>query len=189
MTFKRKGNKVKALLVIDAQNGIINFGDFKKELSLIENVIKDFKESGSPVIFMRHFDDMAESPLYKGTTGFEIHNSLKDYADYVLDKQTPSSFFNTELSNTLEKLCVKHLFITGFETEFCCMFTSITAFDRGYKVTLIKDATGSLNTNETYQMEGLNIREFVGKVLKWSGTIEVLEYEEYVNHYKEENIK
>jgi nicotinamidase-related amidase len=69
------------------------------------------------------------------------------------------------------------------------MFTSITAFDRGHKVTLIKDATGSLNTNETYEMEGLNISEFVGKVFKWSGTIEVLEYEEYVNKYNAENIK
>ena len=91
---------MKALLVIDVQNGIVNFGDFKEELSLIENVIKDFKDSNSPVIFMRHLDDAEESPLFKGSVGSELHSSLKDYADYVLEKQTPSSFFNTELSNT-----------------------------------------------------------------------------------------
>ncbi|MBP3039560.1 isochorismatase family protein [Bacillaceae bacterium Marseille-Q3522] len=84
---------------------------------------------------MRHIDDIEESPLYKGSVGSELHRSLKDYADYVLEKQTPSSFFNTGLSKLLEKLEVNHLFITGFNTEFCCMFTAISAFDRGYNVT------------------------------------------------------
>ncbi|WP_407672987.1 cysteine hydrolase family protein [Paenibacillus profundus] len=56
--------------------------------------------------------------------------SITIYADYVLEKQTPSSFYKTELSKTLERLSVKHLFITGFNTEFCCMFTAISGFDR-----------------------------------------------------------
>ncbi|MBB2483567.1 isochorismatase family protein [Bacillus sp. APMAM] len=178
---------MKALLVIDVQNGIVNFGDFKEELSLMENVIKDFKDSDSPVIFMRHLDDAEESPLYKHSVGSELHSSLKDYADYVIEKQTPSSFFNTELSNTLEKLGVNHLFITGFNTEFCCMFTAISGFDRGYKVTFIENATGTVNTDETYEMQGLDIKDFVGTVLDWSNAIEVLDYEEYVEEYKTEN--
>jgi len=175
---------MKALLVIDVQNGIVKYGDFKQELSLMECVIKDFKESSSPVIFIRHFDDSKESPLCRESVGSELHNSLKDYADYVIEKQTPSSFFNTELSNTLEKLGVNHLYIIGFETEFCCMFTAISAFDRGYKVTFIKDATGTTNTDISYEMQGLDINGFVGKVLKWSSVIEVLEYEGYVQKYK-----
>ncbi|MFE8696093.1 isochorismatase family protein [Cytobacillus sp. FJAT-53684] len=180
---------MKALLVIDVQNGIVNYGDFKEELSLIENIIIDFKDRNSPVIFMRHLDDAEESPLYKHSVGSELHSSLKDYADYVLEKQTPSSFFNTGLSITLEKLGVNHLFITGFNTEFCCMFTAISAFDRGYKVTFIENATGTVNTDETYEMPGLDIKDFVGTVLHWSDAVEVLDYEEYINEYKiEKNI-
>lgn len=175
---------MKALLVIDVQNGIVNFGDFKEELSLMENVIKDFKDSKNPVIFMRHVNDMEESPLYKNSVGSELHSSLKDYADYVIKKQTPSSFVNTTLSETLEELGIKHLFITGFNTEFCCMFTAIAAFDRGYKVTFIENATGTVNSSETYEMPGLDIKDFVGTVLHWSNTIEVLDYEEYVEEYK-----
>ncbi|MBP2242145.1 nicotinamidase-related amidase [Cytobacillus eiseniae] len=180
---------MKALLVIDVQNGIVNFGDFKEELSLMEHVIKDFKENQQPVIFMRHLDDEEESSLYKHSVGSELHPSLKHYADYVLEKQTPSSFFQTELASTLEKLGVKHLFITGFNTEFCCMFTAISAFDRGYKVTFIENATGTVNTDETYEMQGLDIKDFVGTVLHWSNAIEVLDYEEYVEEYKTENIR
>ncbi|MDQ0272296.1 isochorismatase family protein [Cytobacillus purgationiresistens] len=177
---------MKALLVIDVQNGIVNLGDFKEELSLIERVIKDFKENRSPVIFMRHIDESEESPMHRSSVGSELHSSLKDYADNVLEKHTPSSFFNTELSSTLEKLGVNHLFITGFETEFCCMFTAIAAFDRGYKVTFLKNAMGTGNTAETYDMQGLDINDFVGKVLKWSDAIEVLDYDKYVEKYKAE---
>lgn len=179
---------MKALLVIDVQNGIVNLGDFEEELSLMENIIKDFKEANMPVIFMKHLDDEEESGLYKNSIGSELHNSLKDYAEYVIEKQTPSSFYNTELQGTLEKLGVDHVFITGFNTEFCCLFTAIAAFDRGYTVTFIENATGTVNTDETYEMPGLDIKDFVGTVLHWSNAIEVLDYEEYIEEYKPKNI-
>src|SRR5699024_6203064 len=158
---------MKALLVIDVQNGLVDLGDFDDDLAKMESVIKDFKKDNHPVIFMRHVDDIEESPLYKGATGSELHHSLKTYADYVIEKQTPSSFYNTELDDVLEKWGIDHLFITGFNTEFCCQFTAISAFDRGYNVTFIEDATGTVNTAETYEMEGLDIRDFVGTVLHW----------------------
>lgn len=174
---------MRALLVIDVQNGIVGSANFQKELQLIENVIKDFKKSGDQVIFMKHYDVDDESQLSRNSVGSELHHSLKDYADYVIEKQTPSSFFNTQLSSILGELGVDHLFITGFETEFCCMFTAISAYDRGYKVTFIKDATGALNNQETYQMPGLDINGFVSKVLQWSNVIQVIDYEEYCTLY------
>lgn len=130
---------MKALLVIDVQNGIVNFGDFKEELSLMENMIKDFKEGDNPVIFMRHLDDAEESTLHKHSVGSKLHNSLKDYAYYVIEKQNTEFILNTELSNTLEKLGANHLYIIGFNTEYCCMFTAMSALDRGYKVTFIEN--------------------------------------------------
>ena len=65
--------------------------------------------------------------------------------------------------------------------EYCCLFTAITAEHEGFKVTLIEDATGSVNTAETYEMPGLGIQDFVGSILNWSNCIEVL----YVDEYKE----
>ncbi|MFJ7933814.1 isochorismatase family protein [Sporosarcina sp. NPDC096371] len=174
---------MQALLVIDVQNGIVNLGDFQQELALMENMIKDFKSQDKPVIFVRHFDDAEESPLYEGSIGSELHSSLREYADCIVEKQTPSSFFNTNLASLLEELGIKHLFITGFNTEFCCMFTAISAFDRGYQVTFIENATGTVNTEVTYEMKGLDIGDFVGTVLHWSDVIEVLYYEEYVEKY------
>ncbi|MBD8069112.1 cysteine hydrolase family protein [Bacillus sp. PS06] len=171
---------MKALLVIDVQNGIVSFGNFEQELSKMEKVIIDFKDKGLPVIFIRHFDEMEESPLYRDSVGSEIHPSLAPYAEDVIVKSTPSSFFKTELSKKLEELGVDHLFIIGFNTEFCCMFTAIAAYDRGFKVTFIEDATGTVGTEDSYEMKGLDIKDFVGTVLHWSEVIEVLDYDEYV---------
>ncbi|WP_453993731.1 isochorismatase family protein [Bacillus nitroreducens] len=172
-----------ALLVIDVQNGIVNFKDFSEELTKINHIIQDFKTEKLPVIMVRHFDDVEESPFYRDSEGSELHESVKDQADYVIEKTTPSSFFKTNLATLLEDLGVKKVFITGFNTEFCCMFTAISAFDRGYEVTFIEDATGTVNEGETYEMADLDIRDFVGTALQWSDVIEVLDFEEYQEIY------
>ncbi|WP_282154957.1 cysteine hydrolase family protein [Cytobacillus gottheilii] len=174
---------MQALLVIDVQNAIVEAGEFSSELARMEKVIQDFKTSGQPVIFIRHLDQVEESPLYKDSEGSHLHPSLKDYVEHVVEKTTQSSFFKTNLPQLLEELGVDHVFIVGFNTEFCCMFTAISAFDRGYKVTFIEDATGTTNNEDTYEMKGLDIRDFVGTVLHWSEVIEVLDFEEYVEEY------
>lgn len=63
------------------------------------------------------------------------------------------------------------------------MFTAIAAYDRGYKVTFVEDATGTVNNKDVYEMEGLDIKDFVGSVLNWSGAVEVLYLEEYKEIY------
>ena len=179
---------MKALLVIDAQNAIVEFKNFQQELNSIESIIHDFKENEEPVIFIRNLDDEETSPFNKELPSSELHHSLKEYADIVIEKKTPSAFFQTDLRDELERLGVEHLFITGFNTEFCCQFTAIAAYDRGYQVTFIEDATGTVNDEATYEMKGLDVRDFVGTVLHWSNVIEVLDLEEYVEEYKSSKV-
>lgn len=174
---------MKALLVIDAQNTILEFKDFQKELGKIESIIQSFKAKEEPVIFIRNIEDEETSPFYRKSRGAELHQSLKDYADIVIDKATPSAFHQTNLDEKLESLGIDHLFVTGFNTEFCCQFTAIAAYDRGYQVTFIEDATGTVNDQETYEIDGLDIRDFVGTVLHWSNVIEVLDFDEYEEKY------
>lgn len=181
----REVDYMKALLVIDVQNSIINIKDFQKELGNIENIIKDFKDNNEPVYFIKNISDDEKSPFYKRASGSELHNSLIDYAEVVIEKRTPSAFFQTNLSDLLKQMNVNHLFITGFNTEFCCQFTAIAAYDRGYQVTFIENATGTVNDENTYDMPGLDIRDFVGTYLHWSNVIEVLDFDEYEQEYKD----
>ena len=50
---------------------------------------------------------------------------------------------------------------------------------RGYKVTYIEDATASVNNDETYEMKDLDIVDFIGCILDWSGQVEVLYLDEF----------
>lgn len=174
---------MKALLVIDVQNGIVNYGDFTEELASIQKAILEFKTKDLPIFFMKHLDNEEGSSLLEGSEGTELHDSVKEFADIVIEKRTPSSFYKTDLAERLKEADVEHLIITGFNTEYCCMFTSIAAFDRGYKVTYIENATGTMNTGETYGMKGFDIKDFVETVLHWSDAIEVITYDEYVEKY------
>lgn len=174
---------MKALLVIDFQNGFLQMGDFSLEKEKVASLIREFKRKEQPVIFIRHKDENSESPIADGSEGGEIASDLLTDVDLVIEKSTPSAFFKTNLHEQLQLLSVNHIFVTGFNTEFCPQFTAIAAYDRGYQVTFIEDATATVNDDSTYEFPGLDIRDFVGSVLNWSNVIEVLDYEEYVEEY------
>jgi hypothetical protein len=48
---------------------------------------------------------------------------------------------------------------------------------------LIEDAAGTVNTADTYEMEGLDIPDFIGSILNWSGCIEVLYTDEFMDRF------
>ncbi|WP_433750745.1 isochorismatase family protein [Paenibacillus amylolyticus] len=171
----------KALIVLDVQYGITLLKDFTVQLGKIEAVIADFEQQHEPIIYMKHvdYDQEGSSLFYKNVENLEIIMGTGQYP--VMEKSKPSAFSNPELRTWLQEHQVEHVFIVGFNMEYCCLFTAITAEHEGFKVTLIEDATGSVNTAETYEMPGLDIQDFVGSILNWSNCIEVL----YVDEYKE----
>lgn len=180
---------MKALLVIDFQNGFLQLGDFSLEKERVMNLIKEFTRNEQPVIFLRHKDEHSQSPIADGTEDGNIDADLLKYANDVIEKTTPSAFVKTNLQERLQSLGVNHVFITGFNTEYCPQFTAIAAYDRGYEVTFIEDATATVNDDQTYEFPGLDIRDFVGTVLNWSNVIEVLDYEEFVEEYGDGKLK
>ncbi|PAF30043.1 hypothetical protein CHI14_19640 [Paenibacillus sp. 7516] len=101
----------------------------------------------------------------------------------VLEKNEPSGFSNNNLKPILESRKIEHLVIVGFNTEYCCLFTAINAHHEGYKVTFIEDATGTVNSEDTYDMKGLDIHDFIGSILNWSNCVEVLYYDEFKSIY------
>lgn len=146
-------------------------------------LIADFEKLNWPIVFMRHVDNQdEESSLYRNKTdNLEIVVDTKQHL--VLEKNKPSAFSNVELKKWLSEQQVEHVFIVGFNMEYCCLFTAITAEHEGFKVTLIEDAAGTVNTEETYEMKGLDIPDFIGSILNWSGCVEVLYTDELRDMY------
>lgn len=57
-------------------------------------------------------------------------------------KNYPGSFEQTSLHETLEKMGVKKLVLTGYMAHVCVSTTAREAFQKGYEVILVEDAIG-----------------------------------------------
>ena len=173
----------KALVVLDLQKGFVEQGDFQERIDRIEKIISHFKESKNEVIFIKHIDyDIEKSPLF-----FKKKDNIEIIVDTnnskVFEKSEPSAFTSKNFKEYVKEKNIDHIFITGFNTEYCCLFTAINAYHEDIKVTFIEDATATVNDEETYEMKGLDIYDFIGTVLDWSNSIEVLYYDEYKKLY------
>ena len=111
----------------------------------------------------------------EGTWGAAIIDELKPAAGdkVVSGKCTLCGFNNTDLGELLQGAKVKNVAIAGFLTNFCVESTSRTAYDKGYAVTVIKDATATTSPEEQKYAEEkifpllgqtLTVEEFIGQL-------------------------
>jgi len=91
----------------------------------------------------------------EGTWGAEIIDELtpKEGDKVVSGKCTLCGFNNTNLENMLKEANIKNVVIGGFLTNFCVESTARTAYDKGYGVTVIKDATAANSSDEQNYVE------------------------------------
>jgi ureidoacrylate peracid hydrolase len=68
-------------------------------------------------------------------------------------KSTLCGFNNTNLEKILEEGNIKNVVIGGFLTNFCVESTARTAYDKGYGVTVIKDATAANSSDDQNYVE------------------------------------
>lgn len=171
---------MKALLVLDLQKGIIDQKNFDETLNNIRILVDDFKKNNNIVIFTKHISKFEKNPLYIHGPGVEIETNFVNLADYIVEKDSCNPFFNTDLNNILLENNITEIYICGFNTEYCCLFSSIVATDRGFKTVFIEDATNTIGDEQIYEMPGLDIRDFIGSILNWSNVVEVLYLDEYI---------
>ena len=127
-----------ALLVIDVQTNVLLDAWHRDEIiANINSLIVKAREANTPVIWIQHSDDDLEI----GTDGWQIVSELTPLANEPnIRKRYRSSFELTTLEETLARLSVGHLYICGAETDNCVRHTLHAALERGYEVTLVKDA-------------------------------------------------
>lgn len=170
----------KALLILDAQKGFLRHADLNKEYKTIKKMINIFKENNDLIIATKHVDENPDSIIYSNSESAELDNNILKACDQVFEKTVPSAFSNIDFLTFLADESVTDLIICGFNTEYCGLFNAIAANDRGYKTTYIEDAIGTVNNADTYEMPGLDINDFVSTVLHWSGVIDVLDFDEFI---------
>ena len=157
----------KAVLVIDMLNDFVTGGlQCKRALPIIPNIkrlLTAARKSGVPVIYVNdaHFPIDEEvvakwgKHAMKGTKGAEVIPELKpSKQDYIVEKRTYSSFYETGLDMLLRAFYkgegVKTVILTGLHANMCIRHTSADAFFRGYKIIIAKDGVEAF-TKEDYE--------------------------------------
>lgn len=195
--------KETAVILIEFQNefckegGILHDG-VKDEISrqgTITNAVKlaeGAREKGAMVIHTpfvfneQYFKDhemigivkaVADGNAFReGTWGVEIIDELKpkEGDQVVTGKCTLCGFNNTDLEKIVKEANIKNVVIGGFLTNFCVESTSRTAYDKGYSVTVIKDATAANSSEEQNYVEE-KILPLLGQTLSVDQFLDQLE--------------
>jgi nicotinamidase-related amidase len=153
-----------ALLIIDMLNDFVLEGaplevpETRKVIPAIKNEIDKARTEGKPVIYIcdAHEKDDKEFSKFgwpahavKGTKGAEVVEELKPKKeDIIIEKATYSGFYNTKLDETLKRLGVNSLRLTGCVTHICVMFTASDAVLRDYKVTVVEEGVAGLSKED-----------------------------------------
>ncbi|WCN36543.1 isochorismatase family protein [Aneurinibacillus uraniidurans] len=129
-----------ALLVIDAQIGPL-WGTYKKEetLSVIQHIIAKAEKASITIIYIQH-EELPGGMLAKGSPFWQFTPEISPRPeDFVIPKQAADAFYQTTLTDELQKREINHLVVTGVRTEYCIDTTCRAAITRGFHVTLVED--------------------------------------------------
>ena len=153
-------NSKTALIILDAQ---VNMFDESFQIhrageiiSTLSNLIDKARSKDFLVIYLRN-NGPAGEPDETGTPGWEIHPSFSLRADeIVIDKHSPDAFHETELKAKLDELEVRHLIVTGMQSEMCVDTTVRKAVELGYEVTLVRDGHSTFDFGDANAVDTIN---------------------------------
>jgi len=142
-----------ALVVIDVQNEYVTGGlpivhpPAEDGLARIGEAVDAANAAGLPVVLVRHTEpDPTGGIFVAGTPMWELHDVVASRPHLaVVDKQLPGSFTGTVLGELLAEHGIDHIVVAGWMTHMCVDTTTREAMHRGLDVTVLTDATGTID--------------------------------------------
>jgi ureidoacrylate peracid hydrolase len=111
----------------------------------------------------------------RGTWDADIVEDIKPVdTDHIVIKRRDSAFHDTEIGVWLRSIRVDTLIICGIDTSICVETSLRDAFNIGYDIVLVSDATASSNTKH-YESTLENVRDYYGIVLELKELFQQLE--------------
>jgi nicotinamidase-related amidase len=155
------------LLVVDVQVGVMSDAwDAPRVIKNVSRVVERARGRGVPVIWVQHSDD----ELVHGSPSWQWVPELAPApGEPVIHKRFNSSFEETALEEELAKLGASHITLAGAATNWCIRATAYGALDRGYDLTLIKDAhtTGTMEFDDGVRIEAANVVRELNVAMRW----------------------
>jgi nicotinamidase-related amidase len=136
-----------ALVMIDLQQtyreGVMRLDGVEPALREAEALLARARAAGIPVFHVRH--DAGPGTPYDVTAPIgQISPEVAPQGEEpVITKAYPSSFVGTDLQARLEEAGVKDLILAGFMTHMCVNSTARSAFNLGFRPTVVAAATAT----------------------------------------------
>lgn len=149
-----------ALIVTDMLNDFVH-GALKCEragtlVPVLQSLLAGARAAGIPIIYSNdaHLPIDVEIAVWgehamAGTDGAQVIPELAPQpGDYQIPKRTYSAFHGTGLDSILRGLKADRVLITGVHTHICGLHTAADAFFRGFKITMVTDATNAFTAQD-----------------------------------------
>ncbi len=137
------------LIMIDLQNtyreGVMKLEGVEPAIKEAASLLARAREAGIPIFHIQH-DAGAGSP-------YDLHDRVGAIAEEVaprdgetvIVKNYPSAFVGTELQRQLSEAGTKDLILAGFMTHMCVNSTARSAFNLGFRPTVVASTTATRN--------------------------------------------
>ncbi|MFF1558907.1 isochorismatase family protein [Streptomyces sp. NPDC058279] len=136
------------LIMIDYQNtyrtGVMALENAEQALAAGARLLGAARAAGVPVIHV--VNDGGEGTPYdiRAEIGAISEEVAPIAGEPVVVKRVPNAFHDTDLEKTLREVGAgKELVLAGFMTHMCVTFTAEGAFYRGYRPTVVAEATAT----------------------------------------------
>ncbi len=166
MATVREGNK-EVLLVVDVQVGVMNESwDAPRIIKNVSRAVERARAEGVPVMWVQHSD---QNLVYGSQEWQWVPELVPAEGEPLIHKGFNSSFEQTTLEEELAKLGATHIALAGAATNWCIRATAYGALDRGYDLTLIKDAhtTGTMELSNGVRIEAATIIQELNIAMNW----------------------
>ena len=140
----REGNQG-VLMIVDVQVGVVQAAwDAERIVGNVARAVQRARAQGVPVIWVQHSSD----ELVPGSAPWQWAPELVPApGETLIHKHFNSSFEETVLDDELARLGATHITLAGAATNWCIRATAYAALERGYDLTLVKDAHTTVSTD------------------------------------------
>lgn len=142
---------MKALILVDYENEWITpdsdyyVGDISEVIKQTNDLLDFCRAQQYKIVFIRHIEKDSELFFAENTERTAIIKTLhKQKEDVVVDKYKISPFYKTSLELELDG--ISELVISGILSNLCVRSLIQDAYDREYKITVIKDCCAAFET-------------------------------------------
>ena len=133
----REGRR-SVLVVVDVQVDVVrNAWERSRVIGNVALAVERARAQGVPVVWVQHEDE----DMPRDSAGWQwVPELAPREGDVRVFKRFASSFEDTPLEAELARLGATRLVLAGAQTNWCIRATAYGALDRGYDLTLVRDA-------------------------------------------------